>query len=127
MSSDAIMKTGLEEKRKFPRYKVFTPAHLEMFDGSFPVNVVEVSVEGVRIHSANAIPPETHVAIRINVGRDIVFHGQVVWVADHLTMDGQLYKIGIYIDAVLDRGAEIIDLGEREIMVNEIVILIGAM
>jgi len=94
-----------------------------MFDGSFPVNMVEVSVEGLRIDSASAIEPETHVAIRINVGREVVFHGQVVWVADRHTPDGQLYTIGVWTDVVLDRGEEKIDLGDREIMLDEILVL----
>ncbi len=117
------MKTESIENRKYPRHKIFFPAHLEMFDGSFPVNVVEMSVEGLRITSASAIEPETHVAIRINVGREVVFHGQVVWVTDRHTPDGQLYTIGIWTDAVLDQGAEIIDLSDREIMLDEILVL----
>ncbi len=117
------MKTKFVENRKYPRHKIFLPAHLEMFDGSFPVNVVEMSVEGLRINSSSAIEPETHVAIRINVGREIVFHGQVVWVTDRHTPEGQLYRIGIHTDAVLDRGAEIVDLGDREIMLDEILVL----
>ena len=117
------MKTESVENRKYPRHKIFIPAHMEMFDGSFPVNVVEMSVEGLRINSACAIEPETHVAIRINVGRELVFHGQVVWVTDRHTPEGQLYTIGIWTDAVLDRGAEIIDLGDREIMLEEILVL----
>jgi hypothetical protein len=118
-----MKKTESVENRKYPRHKIFLPAHLEMFDGSFPVNVVEMSVEGLRINSATAIEPETHVAIRINVGREIVLHGQVVWVTDRHTPEGQLYTIGIWTDAVLDHGEEIIDLGDREIMLDEILVL----
>ena len=117
------MKKKSRENRKWPRHKIFLPAHLEMFDGSFPVNVLEMSVEGLRINSTNAIEPETHVAIRINVGREIVFHGQVVWVTDHHTPHGQLYTIGIYTDALLDQGAEIIDLGDREVILDELLVL----
>jgi PilZ domain-containing protein len=122
---DMMMNKGSQEKRKFPRHKVLKAAHLEMFDGSFPVTVVELSVEGLRLHSATAIPPETHVAVRFNVGREVVFHGQVMWVADRLTTDGQLYRMGIYTDAVLDKGVELINLEEREIMVNETIILMA--
>ncbi len=117
------MKTESIENRKHSRHKIFLPAHLEMFDGSFPVNVVEMSVEGLRLNCATAIEPETHVAIRINVGREIVFHGQVVWVADRHTPEGQLYIIGIWTDAVLDQGEEIIALSEREIILDEILVL----
>jgi hypothetical protein len=118
-----MTKTESVENRKYPRHKIFLPAHLEMFDGSFPVNVVEISLEGLRINSTSAIEPETHVAIRIDVGREIVFHGQVVWVTDKHTPEGQLYTIGIWTDALLDRGAEIIDVAEREIVLEEILVL----
>ena len=118
------MTSNFEDKRKFPRHSVYTPAQLEMFDGSLPVSVVELSVEGLRLQSTRAIAPETHIAIRINVGREIVFHGQVVWVADTITTDGQIYQMGIQTDAILDRGDELIDIEEREILVHDLVIIL---
>jgi len=118
------MSARFKEKRKYPRHKVYTPAQLEMFDGSLPVSVVEMSVEGLRIHTATSVSPETHIAIRINVGREIVFHGQVVWVTHALTPKGHTYQTGIHVDAILDRGDEIIDVAEREILIQEIIILI---
>ena len=112
-----------EEKRKFPRHKVNTPAMLEMFDGSLPVSVAEMSVDGLRIQSASSIAPDTHIAIRINVGREVVFHGQVVWVTDRLTGNSPEYNMGIQTDAILDRGEEIIDFGERDVLVQDLVII----
>jgi hypothetical protein len=117
------MTRKIDEKRKFPRFKISTPALLEMFDGSLPVSVIEMSVDGLRIQSASSIAPETHIAIRINVGREIVFHGQVVWVMDMISTDGHIYTMGIQTDAILDRGDEIIDFGEREILVQDLVII----
>jgi len=117
------MNREIEEKRKFPRHRVYTQAQLEMFDGSLPVSVMELSVEGVRLHSASSVSPETHVAIRVNVGREIVFHGQVVWVINVLTAKGHLYKMGIQTDVILDRGDEIFGITEREILIQEIVVL----
>ena len=118
------MTREIEEKRKFPRHQVRSPAQLEMFDGSLPVSVMELSVEGLRLHSAVSISPETHVAIRINVGREIVFHGQVVWATNELTADGHIYQMGIQTDVILDRGDEIFGITEREILIQEILILI---
>lgn len=117
------MNKNRKENRKFPRHRIYTPAQLEMFDGSLPVSVMEVSVEGVRIHSTSSVSPETHVAIRVNVGREIVFHGQVVWVMNALTAKGHIYKMGIQTDVILDRGDEIFGITEREILIQEIVIL----
>mgnify|MGYP001811720227 FL=1 len=117
------MSSNFKEKRKFPRHRVYTPAKLEMFDGSLPVSVMELSVEGVRIHATSSISPETHVAIRIDVGREIVFHGQVVWVMNALTAKGHIYKMGIQTDVILDKGDEIFGITEKEILIQEIVIL----
>lgn len=113
-----------EEKRKFSRFKVSTPAMLEMFDGSFPVSVEELSIEGLKVQSSSSVAPETHVAIRINVGRDIVFHGQVVWVTNMLTGKEHMYQMGLQIDAILDRGDEIIDNAEREILMQDLVVIL---
>lgn len=112
-----------EEKRKFPRHRIYTPAQLEMFDGSLPVSVMELSVEGVRIHSSSSVSPETHVAIRINVGREIVFHGQIIWVMNILAANDHVYKMGIQTDVILDKGDEIFGITEREILIQEIVVL----
>ena len=118
------MTRELKEKRKFPRHKVYTPGQLEMFDGSFPISVEELSTEGIKIRSASSIAPETHVAIRITVGRDIVFHSQVVWVMNMLTENEHIYQMGLQIDAILDRGEEIIDNAEREILIQDLVIIL---
>ncbi len=112
------------EKRRFPRHKVYTSGQLEMFDGSFPVSVEELSIEGLKIRSSGSVAPETHVAIRISVGRDIVFHGQVVWVMNMLTGEEHMYQMGLQVDAILDRGKEIIDIAEREILIQDLVIII---
>lgn len=117
------MNFNFEEKRKYPRYRVYSPAELEMFDGSMPVTVQELSVKGLRIQAAVSIEPETHIAIRINIGREIVFHGQVVWVAAKMTTEGNIYLMGIQTDAILDRGEEIIDLEDREILIQDLVVI----
>ena len=96
---------------------------LEMFDGSMPVTVLEMSVDGLRIQTTSSIAPETHIAIRINVGRDIVFHGQVVWITDTLLASGYVYNMGIQTDAILDRSEELIDVEDREILVQDLVII----
>ncbi len=117
------MNSDVKEKRKFPRHRVYTQAQLEMFDRSLPVSVMELSVEGVRLHATRSVSPETHVAIRVNVGREIVFHGQVVWAMNALTANGHIYKMGIQTDVILDKGDEIFGVTEREILIQEIVIL----
>jgi hypothetical protein len=119
------MNSEFKEKRKFPRHRIYALAQLEMFDGSLPVSVMELSVEGVRLHSNISVSPETHVAIRVNVGREIVFHGQVVWVLNEQTASGHIYKMGIQTDVILDRGDEIFGITEREILIQEIVILVN--
>jgi len=114
----------MEDKRRFPRHRVSSPAMLEMFDGSMPVTVLEMSVDGLRIQTTSSIAPETHIAIRIKVGRDIVFHGQVVWITDTLTAKGHVYDMGIQTDAILDRSEELIDFEDREVLIQDLVIIL---
>lgn len=121
------MTKEIVEKRRYPRHKVYTPGQLEMFDGSFPISVEELSIEGLKIRSSGSVAPETHVAIRINVGRDIVFHGQIVWVTNLLTGKEHMYQMGLQVDAILDKGDEIIDVAEREILIQDLLIIIGRM
>jgi len=113
----------MEDKRRFPRHRVSSPAMLEMFDGSMPVTVLEMSVDGLRIQTTSSIAPETHIAIRINVGREIVFHGQVVWVTNTLTANGHVYNMGIQTDAILDRSEELIAFEDREVLVMDLVVI----
>ena len=117
------MTRRMDEKRRFPRHRVQSPAMLEMFDGLVPVDVHEMSVDGLRIQAASSIPPETHIAIRINVGREIVFHGQVVWVTDILTAKSHVYNMGIQTDAILDRSEELIDFEDREVLIQDLVVI----
>jgi hypothetical protein len=118
------MTRTMDEKRRFPRHRVKSPAMLEMFDRSLPVFVLEMSVDGFRIQAASSIAPETHIAVRINVGREIVFHGQVMWVTDMLTAaKGPAYNMGIQTDAILDRSEELIDFGDREVLIQDLVII----
>jgi hypothetical protein len=112
-----------DEKRRFTRHRIKSPAMLEMFDGLLPVFVLEISVDGLRIQTASSIAPETHIAIRINVGREIVFHGQVVWVTDTLTANGHAYNMGIQTDAILDRSEELIAFEDREVLIQDLVII----
>jgi hypothetical protein len=112
------------ERRRFPRRKVCTSAQLEMFDVSFPVSVEELSIEGLKIRSARSVSPETYVSIRISVGRDIVFHSQVVWTMIRLIGKEYTYQMGLHIDSILERGEEIIGFAERKILIQDLIILI---
>ena len=118
------MAREIVEKRRFPRYKVNTSAQLEMPDGSFPVSVEELSIKGLKIRSVRSVTPETYVSIRISVGRDIVFHGQVVWIMNRLIGKEYTYEMGLHVDAILDRGKEIIGIAEREILIQDLLVII---
>lgn len=113
----------MEEKRKYPRYRIYTPAEAETFQLSIPVAVTEISATGLRLHSAKPIPPDTHIAVFINLGRQIIFHGQVMWVLDELTSKGHSYQSGIETDAIIDYGQEITEIVTREKLVQEIIVL----
>ncbi len=119
------MSGEFEEKRKFPRHNVYTPGVLEMFDASFPISVEELSNEGLKIRSQISVSPETYVAIRITAGRDVVFHGQIVWIIGSLDGKETYYQMGLQIDAILDMGEELTDIGEKEILIQDLIITIG--
>ncbi len=119
------MAREIVEKRRFPRHKVYIPAQLEMFAVSFPVSVEELSIEGLKIQSVRSVAPETYVSIRISVGRDIVFHSQVVWTMNRLIGKEYTYQMGLHVDAILDRGKEIIGFAEREILIQDLLVLIN--
>jgi hypothetical protein len=118
------MTREFEEKRKFPRHKVYTPGILEMFEGSFPISVEDLSIEGLKIQSAIPVAPETYVAIRIKAGRDIVFHCQILWITNMMKGTEHFYHMGLQIDSILDMGNEIIDIGEKEILIQDLMIII---
>ena len=118
------MTRDLEEKRKFPRHKVYTPGILEMFDGTFPISVEDLSIGGIKIRSAVPVAPETYVAIQINVGRNIVFHCQVLWIANMMKGPELFYHMGLQIDSILDMGNEIIDIDEKAILIQDLIIII---
>ena len=48
-----------------------------------------------------------------------------LWVTSMLTGQEHMYQMGLQIDAILDRGDEIIDIAEREILIQDLVIIIG--
>ena len=95
-----------------------------MADGSFPVSVEEMSIEGLKIRSVRSVVPETYVSIRINMGRNIVFHGQVVWTMNKLTGKEYMYQMGLHIDAILDKGKDKIGIAEREILIQDLLVII---
>jgi hypothetical protein len=111
------------ELRKYPRYKIYTPAEAETFQLSIPVAVTEISATGLRLHSSKSIPPDTHIAVFINLGRQITFHGQVMWVIDEIKLSGHSYQSGIETDAIIDYGQEITEIVQREKLVQEIILL----
>ena len=113
----------IEEKRKFSRHKVYTPGILEMFDGTFPISVEDLSAGGLKIQSAVPVAPETYASIRINVGRKIVFHCQILWIANIMKGTEHFYHMGLQIDSILDMGNEIIDIDEKEILIQDLIII----
>jgi hypothetical protein len=118
------MAREIVERRRFPRHKVNTSAQLEMPDSSFPVSVEELSIEGLKIRSVRSVAPETYVSIRISVGRDIVFHSQVVWTMNRLIGKEYTYQMGLHIDSILDRGEETIGFAEREVLIQDLLVII---
>ena len=113
----------MADARKHPRHETLIPAEADIFGRSVPVNVIEISLEGLRLRSKEFMPPDTLVAVTIMVGRNITFSGWVIWVLDKFMPDGQVYHTGIKINSITDAANRTIGITEREALIQELVSL----
>jgi hypothetical protein len=112
----------MEELRKHPRYEVLLPAEADIAENSVPVpvNVIEISMEGLRLQSKHVFTPDALVSVTIMIGRSIVFNGWVIWVLDKYLSGGHVYHTGIKIESITDAAAGILGIQQREDLVQEI-------
>lgn len=111
----------MEELRTHPRHKVLIPAEAATAENSSPVDVVEISIEGLRLQSKKNFSPETIMSVTIIVGRFINFNGWVVWVLDKYLTEGHVYHTGIRIESITDDTVGMIGIEQREDLIQEII------
>ena len=110
----------MKELRKHTRYNVLIPAEADTSEHSAPVDVVEISVDGLRIHSRSFFSPDALVSIGIKMGRNVIFSGWVIWVLDKYLPEGHAYHTGIQIESVTDSRIGILGVSQREVLIQEI-------
>ena len=115
------IKLVMEERRKQKRYPIKTPAEAITDIGSIPVVVTEISTGGLKLHTSKSIVPKTPVDIVINIGRQITFGGQIVWVIQRYDRMGVYYHTGMDTDFISDQGDEVLYFRRLENLVQEIV------
>jgi hypothetical protein len=110
----------MKELRKHPRYEVFIPAEVDIAETAVPVNVIEISLEGLRLQSKKIFSPDALVSVTIMMGRSIIFNGWVVWVLDKYLPAGHAYHTGIQIESVTDAALGILGIKQRKDLLQEI-------
>jgi hypothetical protein len=114
------IKDKMEELRKHARHEVLFPAEVDIAETVFPVDVIEISIEGLRLQSKHFFTPDALVSVTIMMGRSIVFNGWVVWVLDKYLSGGHVYHTGIKIESITDAAAGILGIQQRKDLVQEI-------
>jgi hypothetical protein len=110
----------MKELRKHTRHNVLIPAEADTAENAVPVNVVEISVDGLRIQSKKIFSPDALMSIGIKMGRNIIFSGWVIWVLDKYLPEGHVYHTGIQIESITDADIGILGMNQREALVQEI-------
>ncbi len=111
----------MEERRQHTRYPVKTPAEMITAIGTIPAVVTEISTGGIKLYTSKAIFPKMPIDIIINIGRQIIFGGQIVWVIQKIGRQGIYYQSGIDTDFISDQDDEVLYFRRLETLVQEIV------
>ena len=111
----------MEERRKHTRYPIKTPAEAISAVGSIPAVVTEISTGGIKLHTLKAVAPKMPIDVIINIGRQITFGGQIVWVIQKVDREGIFYQSGMNIDFISDQDDEVLYFRRHENLVQEIV------
>jgi hypothetical protein len=110
----------MDELRKHTRHEVLIPAEADTAENAVPVDVVEISIEGLRLQSKNFFSPDALISVSIMMGRNIIFNGWAVWVLDKYLPAGHVYHTGIQIESITDAAVEIIGIKQRKDLIQEI-------
>ena len=105
----------------YPSYKIWMNAEAKTSKSTMPTMVTEISAESINIQSARAIPPKTRVVISLQLDKEIVLRGNVVWVLDTQSEEGeQSYQAGIKTDVIFHPDLKAIGLAEKSKLLQEI-------
>jgi hypothetical protein len=115
----------MNEARKHTRHDILISAEAEFAGRTVPVNIIEISLEGLRLQSQNFFPPNSILPVTLVIGRRITFNGWVIWVLDKYLPDGHFYHSGLEIDSITNGAQGTVGMNERDALVKEIVNIAG--
>jgi len=108
------------DRRLFSRYKTHLVAEVITSRCVLSVQIVEMSLYGLRIHSAYAVNPGTPVAVCIQLKEKILFRGDVMWALDHSGRYGINYSLGVSIESMEFSDQNATGLAERRDLMDQI-------
>jgi len=111
----------MEERRKYRRYPIKTPAEAITDMGNIPVVITEISTGGFKLNTIKSLVPKTPIDVIINIGRQITFGGQIIWIIQKYDRQGVYYLSGMETDFVSDQDDEVLYFRRLESLVQEIV------
>jgi len=109
------------DRRSFPRYQISVDATVTTAEYTLPVTATELSLGGLRIHSAKALYPGDAVRVTLRLPEKTAIRGHVVWVLDCHTDEGlHFYQIGVESDAMIHGNQSAVGLTERTLVLQEV-------
>jgi len=111
----------MAERRKHKRYPIRMAAEGSTSTGTMSVVVTEISTGGLRLHTSKSMTPKTPIDVIINIGRQIIFGGQIVWVIQKFDQKRAYYESGMEADFISDQDDEVLYFRRLESLVQEIV------
>ncbi len=111
----------MEERRKYARHRIYSPAEAKTALRTIPVVIREISVGGLKVHSASALTPKTRINVIINIGRELAINGHTVWVLEKVSKGNRFYQSGLDAVYIRDQEEDIYNIKQREKLIQEIV------
>jgi hypothetical protein len=109
------------EHRIYPTYKIRVDARAVTAKLTMDSIATEISPDLISIQTDRPIMPPTPVSISIELDEKIMLQGNVVWVLDTQTDDGEHYYLaGIRTDAIIHPKVKAIGLAEKSRLLQEV-------
>jgi len=110
-----------DDCRIYPTYAIRVDARAVTADRTLPSIATEISADLISIQTDRPILPTTPVNICIELEEDILLQGNVVWVLDTQTDNGEHYYLaGIRTDAIIHPKEKAIGQADKSRLLQEV-------
>jgi|GEM_PF-2301916 len=111
-----------KDRRNEIRHKIWAEAAVYTKEEFYASAVAtEISAQGIRIETAKAILPETHVVILMHVFQEeIEIRGIVQWTLSQPRKGINIYQMGVKTNAIFFQDVKAMDASERSEVVHDI-------